>query len=208
MFLNELSSMPVIGRALPRVGASLALAASLLGVGAGQIVVHAQDAGPAAITVDGAKLPYIVCGIDTRLESGGAQSILLTADGVPLIPAQIDPAAIGETFRIHGRTVADCGAGPGFKGLADRTANTGSATLPVGLSWLNGSQAQPTSAEMDALGCSGSTDGCTMLVPVATGVGGGQLQSVVWAAMQVTTTGVNSHSGVLLGDSAALETRQ
>jgi hypothetical protein len=204
MILNELSSMPMLGRTIPRVGVSLALAASLFGVGASQLV-HAEDPALAGVTVDGAKLPYIVCGIDSRLRSGGHQSILLTIGGVPVTPAQIDPAAIGQTFSIQGRTVADCGAGEGFKGLADRSANAGSVSLPTALTWLAGDRAAPTSEQMEAINCAGSTgDGCTMLVPVASGGDGAHLQSVVWAVMQISTTGPNSHSGLLLGDSSVL----
>ena len=209
MILNDLSSMALVGRAIPRVGVSLALAASLFGVGAGQLV-HAEGPAQAGVAgdVNGTNLPYIVCGIDTRLQSGGHQSILLTSGSMPVTPAQIDPAAIGETFRIHGRNVASCGAGEAFKGVADRTANAGSLSLPAALGWLEGDRPGPTSEEMDALNCAGnSTEGCTMLVPVATGADGGHLQSVVWAVMQVTATGANSHSGLLLGDSSALQQR-
>src|ERR1700694_5755635 len=108
MILNDLSSMPVIGRALPRPAASLALAVSLFGVGAGQLV-HAASPSSAdgTVDVDGAALPFIVCGVETLLQSGGRQSILLSSGGVPVTPAQIDPAAIGQTFSVHGRTVAD-----------------------------------------------------------------------------------------------------
>src|ERR1700687_1971432 len=101
MILNDFSSMPLAGRALPRVGASLFLAASLFGAAAGQ-VVHAD--GPASegvvINVDGAHLPFMVCGVDTRLQAGGQQSILVTSGGLPVTPAQLDPAAIGQTFSL------------------------------------------------------------------------------------------------------------
>jgi len=206
MILNELSSMPLIGRALPRVGVSLALAASLFGVGAGQLV-HAQGTASDAttISVDGARLPFIVCGVDTRLLSGGHQSILVTSGGVPVTPAQIDPAAIGQIFSIHGRTVATCGAGTAFKGLADPAANAGSVSLPASLGWLPGDRAAPTSNEMEALSCDfTSSQGCTMLVPVATGTDGAQLQAVTYALMEVSFTGANAHAGRLLGDASAL----
>src|ERR1700736_284782 len=87
MILNDLSSMRMIGRALPRAGASLALAASLFGAGAVPLV-HAQGSA-LAVDVDGARLPYIVCGIDSRLDTGGHQSILLADGVVPVSPAQI-----------------------------------------------------------------------------------------------------------------------
>jgi hypothetical protein len=200
MITNYLSSVPLIGRPIPRFGVSLALAASLFGVGAGQLAVQASD-------VNGASLPYIVCGVDTVLDSGGSQSILLTSGGVPVSPAQIDPAAIGQTFAIHGPTVARCGANQAFEGVANRTANAGSVALPASLAWLRGDRAGPTDGEMDTLNCDGSsTQGCTMLLPVATESDAGRLRSVVWVAMQVAETGANSHSGRLLGDAtSALE---
>jgi hypothetical protein len=203
MIFNDFSSIPMIGRVVPRVGVSLALAASLFG--AGQIVVRAEGLALGGITadVDGATLPFIVCGVDTRLQSGGHQSILLSTGG------GIDPAAIGRTFQIHGSSVANCGAGHAFKGVADRTANAGSLSLPAGLSWLEGDRAGPTSDEMEALNCFGrSSDGCTMLVPIATGADSGQLQTVALAVMQVTITGPDSHSGQLLGDSSTVELRR
>jgi hypothetical protein len=206
MILKDLSSMPAIGRVLPRVGVSLALAASLFGIAAGQLV-HADGLASDEVTIaaDGAHLPFIVCGLDTRLKSGGNQSILLTSGGVAVTPAQIDPAAIGQTFNIHGWTVANCGAGESFMGVADRTANAGSVSLPANLAWLSGNRAGPTSNEMAALSCAfTAAQGCNMLVPIATGTDGEQLQSVIYALMEVRPTGANGHSGTLLGDASAL----
>jgi hypothetical protein len=200
MFPNDLRSVPMIGRAIPRVGVSLAFAVSLFGVGAGQLVVQAET--PAltnAADMDGSRVPYIVCGIDTFLDSGGSQSILVTSGGVPVTPAQIDPAAIGQTFTIHAPSVARCGGSYAFQGVADQTANAGPVILPASLAWLDGDRAGPVGGEMQTLNCDGrSTLGCTMLVPVATGSDGGRLRVVAWAVMQVSMTGANSHSGRLL----------
>ena len=210
MILNTLISVPLIGRALPRAGVSLAFAAGLFGIGAGQLVVQAETPTFTGVAgdVDGARVPYIVCGVDTLLASGGSQSILLTTGGLPVTPVQIDPAAIGQTFKIHGRAVARCGADYAFKGVADRTANAGAVILPASLAFLDGDRAGPTEEETQALNCDGgSTQGCTMRLPVATGSDGRQLRSEVWVVMQVAMTGPNSHSGRLLGDSSALEQR-
>src|SRR3984893_15280304 len=148
---------------IPRFGVSIAFAASLFGAGAGQLVVQAS-------AVNGASVPYIVCGVDTQLDSGGSQSILLTSGVVPVAPAQIDPAAIGQTFTIHGPTVARCGAGYAFQGVADRSANTGSVALPASLAWLRGDRPGPVDGEMETLNCDGSsTQGCSLLLTVETG---------------------------------------
>src|SRR6476619_678718 len=60
--------------------------------------------------------PYLPCGVNTKLASGGTLSIMQKVDG----NWQINPAAVGKVFNIHGPQIEKCKAESSrYKGLAD-----------------------------------------------------------------------------------------
>jgi hypothetical protein len=150
---------------------------------------------------DGGSAPFIVCGDQTTLRSGGTQSILLESGGVPVTPYQLDPNAIGQEFEIHGPQISQCGAGSSFKGLADTSGNSGITTLPADFQWEHGTHAGPTRTLVNGTnGCvPPNNNNCIMVLPIASGTGsGGTLHAVLWAAFLVSDHGVaNEHFGVL-----------
>lgn len=158
----------------------------------GRIVLHTEyDAGNG---------PFIVCGIGTKLASGGTLSILTSTTP----PYGVNPSAVGQTFVIHGPQVADCGAkSNAFKGLADQDANEGITTLPNTLYHDTGVKAGPTRFAVNGpAGCpAGATQGCVMILPVATSITGPprrEAYAVMYLPFYVTQTHPNEHQGTLV----------
>lgn len=109
--------------------------------------------------------PFLPCAKNTQLVGGGSMDIWDFAAN------KLNPAAIGQAFKIHGPQIEKCGIHPSaYKGLADQPANVG---LPVA-GWLNfdtGDKAGPTSADVQgADGCTRTQDpdGCVMFLPIIT----------------------------------------
>ena len=149
--------------------------------------------------------PFLVCGKQTRLASGGTRSILTDRN-------TINPDAVGQTFRLHGPAlVADCGlASALFKGIADEPRNAGRS---VGEWWLGteGTVAGPVQRTVSGVeGCQNNAAapyGCVMILPVFTDdpaprhtPGSPEVWVVLFAAFRVTGLGSNGHVGVLLDD--------
>jgi Putative Flp pilus-assembly TadE/G-like len=159
---------------------------------------------------DGGSSPFIVCGINTALRSGGTQSVLLMNAGVPVTPPQLDPNAIGKEYVVHGpnpHDISQCDAGSEFKGLADQSDNASVTTLPADMVWTNGTSAGPTRTLVDgANGCvPPNNDNCVMILPIATGPGTSSdtLHAVLWAAFLISShNSANYDYGVLLGNYA------
>lgn len=163
-----------------------------------------------ALTVDQA--PFIVCGYQSALTSGGPPatlSILQTnGSGRAANPPQINRGAIGRQFQIHGSQVATCGTqGNRFKGVNDQNANNGVEIQPGGtvVEYKPGVVAGPSrEAALGPYACAtGQSNGCVMLLPVADNarVDKGSCQCinvVIWAAFWVEAPTANSHTGVLL----------
>jgi Flp pilus assembly protein TadG len=64
--------------------------------------------------------PYLPCGDDTQLAGGGTFDMAIKVGG----EWQIDPAAVGKTYIIHGPQIEKCEAKASrYKGLADNVAN-------------------------------------------------------------------------------------
>jgi hypothetical protein len=155
--------------------------------------------------------PFIVCGVDTMLGGGGKGKGNGTLSVLLNNTAQLNPEAIGETFKIHGPQIADCDMkSSSFKGLADQEANAG---LPVGTWWDGdtGVKAGPTRVEVNGIqGCAQATtapNDCIMLLPVAANPPKAEKQGstpkffiVRLAAFMVTRVSANEHYGTLLDD--------
>jgi hypothetical protein len=124
---------------------------------------HAQIVQP-----DGSGAPFIICGASANLVSGGSEVTILQqqSDGT----YTINPAAVGQTFEIHGK-IDDCGAGSNrFKGLALGSQNAGK-TVP---GWFNGDNGEKTGPANEVVngidGCGKTTVdpyGCVMYLPMA-----------------------------------------
>lgn len=149
--------------------------------------------------------PFIVCGNTGLLASGGTMEIVSSTD-----PFQINPAAIGKTFRIHDSNLgdADCSAqGNSFKGLADQGEN-GDRTVPGWFAYDNGTKAGPTRVAVSGPGgCKANTQPpykCVVLLPLATDSPKPTKQPPEiyvygFAAFELTQAASNAHNGKLLG---------
>lgn len=179
-------------------------------LGIGTVDVSASAIGRIVLQTEynAGNAPFIVCGIDTKLASGGTLSILTSTYGV-------NPSAVGQTFVIHGPQVADCGAkSNSFKGLANQDANEDITTLPNTLYYDTGDRAGPTRFAVNGPGgCpAGATQGCVMILPVATSITGPpderheeqkepkahKADAVMYLPFYVTEAGANEHHGVLV----------
>lgn len=170
---------------------------------------YVEELASDAFTVD--QGPFIVCGYQTALTDGNGQglSILQTnGAGMASNPAQINRAAVGRQFDIHGSQVATCSTqGNRFKGVNDQNANAGVQIPPGGVvvGYQPGVRAgQIREAVSGPYACAaGQSSGCVMILPVADAarVDSGSCQCihvVTWAAFWVEEPSANSHTGVLL----------
>ena len=153
--------------------------------------------------------PFIVCGYQTALTSGGTLSLLATdGNGKAANPPQINPAARGQTFIIHGPQVATCNTqGNRFKGDNDSSANAGITIQPSGttINYLNGNRAGPMRVAVRGVnGCNTvQTTGCVMILPLADNVAVDSgnckcIHAVGYAAFLVTEVRANEHTGQLI----------
>ncbi len=124
---------------------------------------HAQ-----AVEPNGSGGPFIMCGSSAKLLSGGSMPIVIDTSG----KYSINPAAIGQTFVVHGPQIDDCGiASNRFKGLAEEDNNAGK-TLPDWFMGYEGVKAGPANQLVAGVqGCQANTEdpfNCVMFVPLAT----------------------------------------
>ena len=146
--------------------------------------------------------PFMICGLDAAHH--GFDPPLLLASGNSWV---VNPAAVGQTYPLHGPQVPDCGAGSNsFKGLTD-----GSTDVAVPGWWQadTGVHAGPIRnvvARGDACTTTDGFDnwtGCTIVVPICTnGQGSGnstQLYCVRFGLFQVSQSHQNAHEAVFLG---------
>jgi Flp pilus assembly protein TadG len=150
----------------------------------------------------GGDSPFIVCGINTELDSGGKISILLPVAGTSTYT--INPLAYGKTFDLHSPHVADCGnQAEDWKGLSDPDSDFSKA-IPGWFDSLNGDKAGPTRVRVNGInGCAaGTTDpnGCVLIVPIASKAVNGEFYVETIGAFYVTQSHANAHVGVLLKD--------
>jgi Flp pilus assembly protein TadG len=146
--------------------------------------------------------PFMICGLDAAHH--GFDPPLLVASGSSWV---INPAAIGQSYALHGPSVPDCGAGSNsFKGLTD-----GGTDVPVPGWWQadTGVHAGPVRnvvARGDACTTTDGFDnwtGCTIVVPIcADGQGSGnstELYCVRFGLFRVSQSHQNAHEAVFLG---------
>lgn len=176
---------------------------------AANATAYVEELASDAFTVD--QGPFIVCGYETALTGGNGQGLsILQTNGAGLAsnPAQINRAAVGRQFDIHGSQVATCNTqGNRFKGVNDQTANAGVQIPPGGatVGYQPGVRAgQIRQAVNGPYACApGQSSGCVMMLPVADAalVDGGSCQCihvVAWAAFWVDEPAANTHTGILL----------
>jgi Flp pilus assembly protein TadG len=109
--------------------------------------------------------PYLPCGVNTRLASGGTMSIMQKVDG----NWQIDPAAVGKVFNIHGPQIEKCKAKASrYKGLADTALNK-NLPIPGWFSYKEGDTAGFISADVEGPdGCKAGQEviNCVVFLPI------------------------------------------
>jgi len=165
-------------------------------------IAHAQ-----IVTPDGSQAPFILCGSSAKLEDGSGTLPILTSVGSTY---QINSAAVGKTFEVHGPQIDDCNAkSNSYKGFADDVNNVGK-TVPAWMIGITGTRAGPVRETVNGIqGCNSSSNtqtfDCVMYVPLAIStpapVKSGQDFSfyvVSYAAMQISSCGANCHQGKLL----------
>lgn len=156
----------------------------------------------ASIPSDG---PFLVCGVATELVSGGQMPVMIKKDGV----WQINPTAVGKTFKIHGPQIQKCNAKASrYKGVADQDANRSKSAPPE--QWFNykeGDNAGPVSADVQgAQGCKAGQQvvNCVAFLPIVvdnppeTG-NDRQLWCIGYAPFYITEPKSNEHYGTLIG---------
>lgn len=158
--------------------------------------------------------PFIVCGYNTMLSTNGSLDILLD-------DSTVNPAAIGQTFQVHGPKIGtgsglggDCGiASSSFKGLAEQDSNNGKELNEY---WYGdtGVKAGPTRNKVQGIeGCSTNTAApynCVLFLPISTNGAHGhapvksgsdrKFWIVKILAFRVSSCGSNCHQGTLLDD--------
>ena len=148
--------------------------------------------------------PFLVCGINTQLATGGTKSILVR-DGTTW---KVDPSAVGQTFEIHGPRIATCDAqSERFKGLADTVKNR-ALTIPEDFWYTEGTAAG--TIQVDVVGASGCKAGqevvdCVTFLPVGVNVpketdNDRRIWTVAMLPFYVTAPKANEHHGRLLPD--------
>jgi Flp pilus assembly protein TadG len=146
--------------------------------------------------------PFMICGLDAAHH--GFDPPLLLASGSSWV---VNPAAVGQTYDLHGPQVPDCGAGSdSFKGLADDTVTV---SVPGWWPGDTGVHAGPTRnvvARGDACTTTDGFDnwtGCTIVVPICVdGRGNGtstDLYCVRFGVFRVSQSHQNAHEATFLG---------
>lgn len=152
--------------------------------------------------------PFLVCGINTKLASGGTMSMLSQTDS----GWQLNLAAVGQTFVVQGPQITSCGAqSSSFKGDANGPLNAG-LSVPGWFTYTTGDAAGQITASVNGIqGCQAgqALDNCVAFLPVAVNEPLGsnnQLWTVAIMAFYITTpsctsqTSCNTYDGMLMGE--------
>ena len=149
--------------------------------------------------------PFIPCGTSTRLASGGQLNLLLQSGGAWII----NPAAIDQTFQIHGPQIEKCNAKSSrFKGLAEGDSNA-DRTAPDWFEYKEGDSAGQIDNTVEGPnGCKAGQviDNCVVFLPIAVPSPAEdashvkQVYVVFFAPFYVTAPKSNEHNGKLLSD--------
>jgi Putative Tad-like Flp pilus-assembly len=148
--------------------------------------------------------PFMPCGLNTKLASGGNMDMLVKVSGV----WKINPAAIDKDFIIHAPQPEDCEAkSDRWKGLADGNANR-NKNAPDWFNYTEGDSAG--SIATDVAGPDGCKAGqeivnCVAFLPIAVpdppeAGNNKQLYVVAFAPFYITAPKSNTHYGRLLTD--------
>ena len=150
--------------------------------------------------IKGGDGPFIVCGVDTKLEGGGRMN-LLQRNGAG--QWQVNPDAYGRQFNIHGPQIERCDAKSSrFKGLNNQDENE-EKEISEWFEYDEGTRAGPTRTEVEAIdGCKKGqeADGCIAYLPVAINDPPEQGNSksiwvVAFVPFYIEQTKSNEHSG-------------
>jgi Flp pilus assembly protein TadG len=110
--------------------------------------------------------PYLPCGVNTRLSSGGTLSLVTQSGGSGW---KINPAAVGQTFNIHGPQIEKCKAKASrYKGLADNALNK-NLPIPGWFSYKEGDTAGFISTDVEGPdGCKAGQEvvNCVVFLPI------------------------------------------
>jgi Flp pilus assembly protein TadG len=148
--------------------------------------------------------PYLPCVRGTRLASGGTMDLLIQQGNQWVV----NPAAINQTFQIHGPQITDCDAkSDRFKGLADTVKNANLDT-PGWFYYVEGDSAGTISADVEGPdGCKAGQEivNCVVFLPLAINDpmeegNNKQLWTVAFAPFYITRPKSNETHGKLLND--------
>jgi Flp pilus assembly protein TadG len=148
--------------------------------------------------------PFLPCGVDTRLATGGRLSLAIKSDGQWII----NPAAVGSTFEIHGPQIEKCDSKASrYKGLADVDANR-DRSAPGWFVYKEGDSAGTISQDVEGPdGCKAGQEivDCVVFLPIvvndpAESGNDRQLWTVGFAPFYVTAPKSNEHWGKLISD--------
>ena len=146
--------------------------------------------------------PFIVCGRNTQLESGGTMNILVPSGGT----WSVNPAADRQVFKIHGPQIEKCDAKASrFKGVTDNVANR-NRTAPDWFTYTEGDSAGTLYTDVPGVqGCKAGqvVNNCVAFLPVSVNdpaeVGNNkQLWTVTFLPFFVTEPKNNEHTGMLV----------
>jgi Flp pilus assembly protein TadG len=148
--------------------------------------------------------PFLPCTINTQLASGGTLSLLVKSGSTWVM----NPAAIGQTFKIHGPQIEKCDSKAArYKGLADVDLNR-NKTAPGWFNYKEGDSAGLISEDVEGPdGCKAGREivNCVVFLPIVVNdpaeVGNNkQLWTVAFAPFYITAPKSNEHNGTLLAD--------
>jgi hypothetical protein len=147
--------------------------------------------------------PFIVCGIDTKLASGGTMSILRQN---ALGQWEVNPAAYGQIFEIHGPQIEKCESKSSrFKGVANQDQNLTDA-VPGWFNYTEGDTAGPVRETVQGMeGCKAGHEplNCIAYLPIAikTPAESGNNREVWVVALvpfYIEQAGSNTHTGQIV----------
>ena len=148
--------------------------------------------------------PYLPCGDDTQLAAGGTMDLAIRVGGV----WQINPAAVGQNFIIHGPQIEKCEAKASrYKGLADTVANR-TLSAPGWFYYKEGDTAGFISVDVEGPdGCKAGQEvvNCVAFLPIVVwppeeSGNNRQLWCIGFAPFYITAPMPNQHNGKLLRD--------
>ena len=153
----------------------------------------------ATLPADG---PFLVCGVNTHLATGGQMDIMLKSGST----WTVNPSAVGKTFIVHGPQIEKCKSKSSrFKGVADQAPNR-PKRAPDWFNYTEGDTAGPVEADVTGpLGCRAGQEviNCVAFLPIAVDTppeagNNRQLWTVGFAPFYITSSKSNEHEGRLM----------